>query len=281
MEGVVVHHIDALCDRPLALGAVRRVGERVAHLLLAAPEAVRRVRSHGLRPGKTTVDVGMADDHRRQPHARVAKRGRVAVAERVRRRSQHVVAREFRVMVERDPAEARARLLRLMADARYVRAEAARRLHVSPTVLRTWITRVGLDVALDTAARAAGYTLSKTRGSARPDEPQFVYFVQAGVGGPIKIGWSAQVKQRLASAQVDNHEELILRAMVPGGPQVEARLHAVFASASLRGEWFRPVKALVELVEALEDGASLLPILEAFEDVLPAPVEACEGGMSR
>lgn len=169
-------------------------------------------------------------------------------------------------MVARDPAEARARLRIVMADARYVRAEAARHLRVSPTLLRTWITKLQMDDELDAAAKAAGFTLSVVRGSQRPDEPQFVYFIQAGLNGPIKIGWSANVKQRLAAAQVDNHEELILRAMTPGGPAIEERLHVVFEAAWIRGEWFRPVTALLEMVEVLEDGANLLPILEALEE---------------
>lgn len=177
-----------------------------------------------------------------------------------------MTAREFSVVVARDPAEARARLRIVMADARYVRAEAARRLRVSPTLLRAWITKLRMDDELDAAAKAAGFTLSVVRGSQRPDEPQFVYFIQAGLHGPIKIGWSANVKQRLAAAQVDNHEELILRATTPGGPEIEARLHVVFEAAWIRGEWFRPVTALLEMVEVLEDGANLLPILEALEE---------------
>ena len=166
----------------------------------------------------------------------------------------------------RDPNEARARLRIVMTEARYVRAEAAHRLRISATLLRSWITKLGMDAELEAAAKAAGFTLSAVRGSHRPDEPQFVYFIQAGLLGPIKIGWSANVKQRLAAAQVDNHEELRLRATAPGGPQIEARLHTVFHTAWIRGEWFRPVAELVELIEVLEDGANLLPILEAFED---------------
>lgn len=182
------------------------------------------------------------------------------------RRSRSVTAREFSVIVTRDPAEARARLRIVMANARYVRAEAARRLCISPTLLRTWITKLRLDDELDAAAKAAGFKLSAVRGSRRPDEPQFVYFIQAGLSGPIKIGWSANVKQRLAAAQVDNHEDLVLRATTPGGPALEARLHVVFHAAWIRGEWFRPVTQLVEMIEVLEDGANLLPILEALEE---------------
>ncbi len=183
-------------------------------------------------------------------------------------------------MVARDPAEARARLRIVLAEARYVRAEAARRLCVSPTLLRAWITKLRLDDELDAAAKAAGFTLSPVRGSRRPDEPQFVYFIQAGLSGPIKIGWSANVKQRLAAAQVDNHEELVLRATTPGGPALEERLHAVFQAAWIRGEWFRPVTELVELIEVLEEGANLLPILEAFEEVR-APRVATPSEVSR
>lgn len=172
----------------------------------------------------------------------------------------------------RDPNEARARLRIVMTEARYVRAEAARRLRISATLLRSWITKLGMDAELETAAKGAGFTLSAVRGSHRPDEPQFVYFIQAGLRGPIKIGWSSNVKQRMTSAQVDNHEELRLRVTAPGGPQIEARLHVVFNAAWIRGEWFHPVPELLELIEALEEGATLLPILEAFEDTNEAAV---------
>ena len=166
------------------------------------------------------------------------------------------IAIELGVLVSKDPAAAKTWLLELMRSARYVKAEAARRLGISTTLLRSWIQRLGMDDVLTQLAVEEGYVLSSRRQSPRnaacPD-PAFVYFIQAGEGGPVKIGWSSNIKVRMESAQVDNPEPLALLAYVPGGPEIEARLHHRFREAHLRGEWFRPVRDLLDLIEEIVD----------------------------
>lgn len=163
---------------------------------------------------------------------------------------------ELGVLVSKDPAAAKSWLLELMRSSRYVKADAARRLQISTTLLRSWIQRVGIEEMLTQRAVQEGYVLSSRRRSLRDSacpDPAFVYFIQAGVGGPVKIGWSSNIKVRMESAQVDNHEPLTLLTYVPGGPEVEARLHHRFREAHLRGEWFRPARDLMDLIEEVAD----------------------------
>jgi hypothetical protein len=76
-----------------------------------------------------------------------------------------------------------------------------------------------------------------------------VYFIQEGTGGPIKIGTSTRVRQRLRELRVNAKDTLVLRAMTKGGRWVEALLHSLFSHARIRGEWFKPAPELLEYIE--------------------------------
>lgn len=71
-----------------------------------------------------------------------------------------------------------------------------------------------------------------------------VYFIQVGEDGPVKIGRSYDVQQRLAGLQVSHHLKLHLRCEVSRDPgdlsdeQTEALFHRKFEQYRLRGEWF-------------------------------------------
>lgn len=75
-----------------------------------------------------------------------------------------------------------------------------------------------------------------------------VYFIQAGDGGPIKIGVGNDPVGRLANLQTGHHELLTLLATVPGDAEVEAELHEAFARHRLRGEWFDPAPAILAFI---------------------------------
>lgn len=168
-------------------------------------------------------------------------------------------ARELAMLVLRDPEAAKTRVLGLLAGCRYVRAEAARRLGISTTVLRGWIDTLGVEPALREAAIAEGYAWGRARPYAgvKTPKPSFVYFFQAGPEGPIKIGWSADVRARLDAAQVCNHEPLELLVYAPGNATDERKVHLHFDKAHIRGEWFRPTPDLIEFIEGLREGRSL------------------------
>jgi Meiotically up-regulated gene 113 len=66
----------------------------------------------------------------------------------------------------------------------------------------------------------------------------FIYFIQSGVSGPVKIGLSKTPVQRVSKLQTGNPRDLILRHVIPGDRGVESELHDRFKPARIRGEWF-------------------------------------------
>src|SRR4051812_30367856 len=71
----------------------------------------------------------------------------------------------------------------------------------------------------------------------------YIYFIQAGTNGPIKIGRSINPNKRMKQLQDYNPFELhLIQCLVDGNIQKEAALHMHFASARMRGEWFRPTE---------------------------------------
>lgn len=81
-----------------------------------------------------------------------------------------------------------------------------------------------------------------------------VYFVQAGAGGPIKIGVASNMSQRLCALQTGSPDLLSLLATLPGTTKDEMRLHRLLRSFRHRGEWFRPAPEVLAAVEAARDG---------------------------
>lgn len=88
----------------------------------------------------------------------------------------------------------------------------------------------------------------------------FVYFIQAVNGGLIKIGTASDVDARFRHIQAMCPVRLRLLGQVPGSHGLEARLHREFADARVHGEWFRPVRRLVELVAGIPDAVT--PIVD-------------------
>jgi hypothetical protein len=66
----------------------------------------------------------------------------------------------------------------------------------------------------------------------------FVYFVQEGDDGPIKIGWASDLVDRLERLQTGNPRELRIIASLPGSRATEAVFHQRFADRRIRNEWF-------------------------------------------
>jgi len=78
----------------------------------------------------------------------------------------------------------------------------------------------------------------------------FVYFIQRGADGPVKIGYSKNPKGRLSSLQVGFPEPLTLLGVIPGGKPMEEELHRQFGRARIKGEWFTPIAPLMDYVKA-------------------------------
>lgn len=95
----------------------------------------------------------------------------------------------------------------------------------------------------------------------------FVYFVQAGPGGPIKIGFAANVEKRIAELQTGCPHKLSLLATENSEDARgrEAELHEQFAALRIdRSEWFRWSPELGEaIVEAARRTRSVRVVTRA------------------
>lgn len=79
---------------------------------------------------------------------------------------------------------------------------------------------------------------------------KFIYFLQAGPGGPIKIGISADPAARLVELQTGCPWPLFCLFKAEGSVQNERDLHAVFDEDRIHREWFHPSRPLLGLIEA-------------------------------
>lgn len=84
------------------------------------------------------------------------------------------------------------------------------------------------------------------------DQLVWVYAIQAGAqDGPVKIGITVCPAERLTTLQQGNAEQLRGIAAFRCFPHMEKLLHDEFAFARIRGEWFRPVDELIDVVMRL------------------------------
>ncbi len=83
---------------------------------------------------------------------------------------------------------------------------------------------------------------------------QFLYFIQIGEKGPIKIGITFNVERRLKQAQTFNYEEIKrLGKEIPGHQRLETVLLRRFAPYNIRGEWFTFNEELCNLAKGIFD----------------------------
>lgn len=67
----------------------------------------------------------------------------------------------------------------------------------------------------------------------------YVYFIESGPGGPIKIGVSSCVGTRMYDMQISNPDKLACLLTISGGGHLELMFHNVLRESRIRGEWFR------------------------------------------
>ncbi len=76
-----------------------------------------------------------------------------------------------------------------------------------------------------------------------------IYFVQSEEGGPIKIGTTECLAQRLPCLRTDcGKPDLRVLAVINGGRAEEQGLHKRFSRLRLDGEWFEPANDLMEFI---------------------------------
>jgi len=80
----------------------------------------------------------------------------------------------------------------------------------------------------------------------------YIYFIQMGEIGPIKIGFTKDVKKRLFFLQTATPYSLRLLCVFPGNEEMEREIHTCLGDIRLRGEWFLPHPFLLRAIEEEE-----------------------------
>jgi hypothetical protein len=101
------------------------------------------------------------------------------------------------------------------------------------------------EVALRMVRSEASATSRSRTWRSHRDGDTRVYFIQAGAGGPIKIGVAVDPAARLEMLQCGNHLRLRIVGECDGGLAQERSLHKRFASFRIWGEWFFPADELL------------------------------------
>ena len=66
----------------------------------------------------------------------------------------------------------------------------------------------------------------------------YVYAIRAMPDGPVKIGTTIDMYERLRHLQTGSHEELVVIWQEFGDAALERKLHSMFANFRKRYEWF-------------------------------------------
>lgn len=103
---------------------------------------------------------------------------------------------------------------------------------------------------------------------------RYVYFIQAGEDGPVKIGVAAEPFKRLAELQTGNPARLRVVAIIEGDTGIEKALHERFAEHRLEGEWFKPTHVLLAIhaIRSSANYASVTPIRSAMKAAANRPI---------
>lgn len=85
-----------------------------------------------------------------------------------------------------------------------------------------------------------------------PTPPQFVYAMGRRLLGPIKIGCSSRVKQRLIEIRrITGISDLEILSFAPGNLNDESLSHYVLRQHHVKGEWFRSSPEVLSFVSGL------------------------------
>lgn len=76
-----------------------------------------------------------------------------------------------------------------------------------------------------------------------------VYFITDGEY--VKIGKADNPFQRLKDLQVSNVKILKIICLIPGGSEMEQRLHRYFSDCKIRGEWFTTNDFMLEFIDMM------------------------------
>lgn len=91
-----------------------------------------------------------------------------------------------------------------------------------------------------------------------------VYFVSPAPFNEIKIGYATDLFNRLRELQIANPHELHILTAIDGTIALEHRLHAIFATERLRGEWFKTSARIRAFIRWINRGDSIDTALESL-----------------
>jgi hypothetical protein len=89
-----------------------------------------------------------------------------------------------------------------------------------------------------------------------------VYFLQAGEGGPVKIGFTKSLEARIRELQTGCPYELRVLATIAGKSRLERRYHYHLWQHRLRAEWFNPSEAVLHAAARAAAGEVVAPPFE-------------------
>jgi hypothetical protein len=115
------------------------------------------------------------------------------------------------------------------------------------------------------ARRRFAALAGKSQQAGRKRACGWVYFVQAA-SGPVKIGWTKDIRERLKMLQANNFDTLTCLGAAEGSTTDEAQFHRRFGKHLIRGEWFQPAPEILEAARSVRQrpDAEILPHISAL-----------------
>ena len=96
-----------------------------------------------------------------------------------------------------------------------------------------------------------------------------LYFIQIDPG-PVKIGRTGNIKERISHIQCASPYDVELLATVTGGGKHERKIHRHLREVRIRGEWFRWTNIVSDLVDCVKAGGDWEALLSDFD--APPPI---------
>lgn len=95
----------------------------------------------------------------------------------------------------------------------------------------------------------------KRQPNARPAKrfkADVVYFIGAA-SGPVKIGFSGNVRNRLSKLQIGHPYRLRILAYIDGTKESEREYHHLFSDQRIRGEWYQRTPDIIAEIARIRD----------------------------
>ncbi len=84
-----------------------------------------------------------------------------------------------------------------------------------------------------------------------------VYFARVNDDGPVKIGFSFNLRERIYSLRAEFGRGLNIIGVIDGDRKIEKALHKQFSGIALGREWFQPTADLLQYISCHADSFRL------------------------